>query len=599
MKIKRLYVKNFRNFRKLDISTAGDIVVVGENRVGKSNLVFALRLLLDHSLPDSARQLVRSDFWSGLDTLTKETKIIVSVDIRDFDSDLGILCLLTDYRLDNDPNTVRLTYEFRAVTSREDESVTTDDFEFICYGGESESKRFSPTLRRRIAMDLLPALRDVEGDLRTWRRSPLRPLIEEAFRDIGSDELLSISEAIKEETEQIFQFDKVKELNEMIESQFSTMSGPKQNIQPILGISPADPTSLYRSLRLLIDGGDRGISDASLGSANLLFLCLKYLEISRQISKNHRDHTVLAIEEPEAHLHPHLQRLSYRHMFAGIKGENGRSISIILTTHSPHIASVAPLRSIVMLKDTDDHGTLGFSTEAIELTRVEKDDIERYLDVTRAEMLFARGVILVEGDAEKFLVPAFAEKLKLPLDQFGITVCSVGGTNFRPFAKFLRGMSIPFSVVTDWDPQNDKPPLVFKRAYNLIFDIETYRGNTERAAEIKGWSPYTNWNESRFINFCKRYGIFSNQQTFEVDMFKNGFSEAMISVLKEHKLSQERKVLVENWEANPSEFNADLLLKMINSIGKGRFAQKLASRIDGIDPPTYIKDAITYVVECV
>jgi putative ATP-dependent endonuclease of OLD family len=78
------------------------------------------------------------------------------------------------------------------------------------------------------------------------------------------------------------------------------MSGPRQDIKPCLGFSPTDATRLYRNIRLLIDEGQRGINDASLGSANLVFLSLKALELRRMIEDNQRDHTFLAIEEPEA-----------------------------------------------------------------------------------------------------------------------------------------------------------------------------------------------------------------------------------------------------------------------------------------------------------
>ncbi|MGI3212551.1 hypothetical protein ACROSR_15720 [Roseovarius tibetensis] len=111
-------------------------------------------------MPDSARQLGLSDFWDGLDELTKDDSILVSVEIKEFEDDEDILAILTDFRLDDDPETVRLTYELRPLADLEDDATSAEDYEFICYGGESEAKQFGHNLRRRITMDILPALRD-------------------------------------------------------------------------------------------------------------------------------------------------------------------------------------------------------------------------------------------------------------------------------------------------------------------------------------------------------------------------------------------------------------------------------------------------------
>jgi putative ATP-dependent endonuclease of the OLD family len=91
MHLSRILIQNFRNFSLLDVNLSGNIVVVGENRVGKSNLLYALRLLLDATLPDSARQLTLADFWDGNGTPGEADQITISIEIRDFEDDLDVL----------------------------------------------------------------------------------------------------------------------------------------------------------------------------------------------------------------------------------------------------------------------------------------------------------------------------------------------------------------------------------------------------------------------------------------------------------------------------------------------------------------------------
>ena len=347
-----------------------------------------------------------------------------------------------------------------------------------------------------LPMDVQGALRDAEKDLTSWRRSPLRPIIDNLAVSLDEEARTQIQEQVDQAQQLLSVHEEVAKAAKMISDKLNSLAGSQHAVSIKLGLAPARMDSLLRSLLLLIDNGSRGIGDASLGTANLIFLALKSLELDRSVSDQERDHSFFVVEEPEAHLHPHVQRLVYRYFLGNVDcgKENSRSMTTILTTHSPHIASVAPIRSIVLLR----HDAAGKKTEVVSTAKSpfsaeDEKDLQRYIDVNRGEIFFSRGVILVEGDAERFLVPAFANALNIPLDILGISVCSVSGTNFTPYVKLLgsNGLNIPHVILTDYDPVEGKKPRVHRRLASVLDVIDP--GNNHGQLKI------THWNSSFFM----------------------------------------------------------------------------------------------------
>jgi len=200
----------------------------------------------------------------------------------------------------------------------------------------------------------------------------------------------------------------------------------------------------------------------------------------------------------------------------GSSGAN--QLQLVLTSHSPNLASRIPLRHITLV-----HGGRSFSL-APGKTKLEHSDyefLERFLDVTKANFLFSRGVLIVEGDAEALLLPTIADILERPLSKAGVSIVNVGHTGLFRYARILQRAStgggtipIPVSCIAD----RDIPP---KEAAEQLLTSATQKtedqfNSTDLATHLKDLKSIEGGPVRVFV---------SERWTIEFDLALSGLGE--------------------------------------------------------------------------
>jgi putative ATP-dependent endonuclease of OLD family len=617
MHLAKLVIKNFRKLAHAELSfQTGLNVLVGGNNVGKTAVVDALRALLaghDEPYPRLGEEdvhrpkggspsgdIVFEYVFSGLDE----------------DDEADFLAALVPDAAGKLEAHIKIRYSDPDKGGR---------LRAKRWCGEHEDVGLTTDMMENLRGVYLPPLRDASQGLRPGRTSQLARLLQLLAEEDG---VKGIDKALQDLDKELKTHLPIVNTQKAIDSQHQSMLGTQLAQLLEVGLSASDFKSLKSRLSLVVDAFE--IEQNGLGFNNLIYMAVVLSELTKNPDSCYRG---LIVEEPEAHLHPQLQAvlLQYLQSIQAIDGE--KPVQLFVTSHSQNFASIADLGCLVCLVDTGT-SVETFLPRSVTFEKGKREKLARYLDVTRAELFFARRVIFVEGAAELMMVDALAKRMGCNLRQHGVSLISVEGLNFDSFLPLFgdNALKIPVAVLTDADPVAPKPdpagaatatsatpvaappaaPVVAAASAPQAAPSATEEADDDEDDDAEPVYPAPGDTITVSANTAKMKAredghvkVFHGLKTFEYDLALDADNrDAMLKALKELRpriaKSLGTAVAAEVGDAARAKvLFCGMFERKQNNVQKGSFAQSLAQVISDekipFNVPAYIQDAIKHV----
>lgn len=551
-------------------------VLIGENDSGKSAILDAIKLVLKTHAYEWIK-VENDDFYTGTDKfrIEIEFKGLEVNEARHFTEWLG-------WYKDEEVKTNKPLFKVIYQVERNSQRIFPAE---VCAGMDFTGMPLNAAAREFLKSTYLKALRDADSELTAKRNSRVAQIFQNhdlLKKKIGEQH--RFEEVIKQSNQSVNDwFDdpankpKIKDIiNEFVKAFIS------DDVDAVFNLSEPEILSILEKIAI----GIYGNSNPGLGTLNRLYMAVELLHLRKE---NWDGVRVCLIEELEAHLHPQAQLK----VIEKLRGE--KYVQFILTTHSPNLASQVPLESLIICKNNKAFPMGGNQTK---LDGENYKYLERFLDVTKSNLFFAKGVIIVEGWSEQLLIPAIAKKLEYDLTKQEVSIVNVGSTAYLHFAKiFLRNddtkMGIPVAIVADLD----------KREYEREPEVDE-TGKVKKNGKQIGYA----YTKQPAISYCRER---ATKRKLIID--GDGYVRAFISniwtleycLLKSKLLSDVFKKILKSIHSDTfsdctSEELWEIALARIllsNSIKKTEIAYQMVAYIESVDFSKYTTDdTISYLV---
>lgn len=504
MYLKKIIIKNFRTFDEDGISlifNKGVNAIIGENNSGKSSVIDVLRIVYSTVTYRKDIFFSKSDFHVSEDGGVAN---YAQFDVYLEEVPRRLVEIWNPRSESGEGGDFHIKFE-KYVSPNGTEKVRS-----VYWGFGTEGNQLSADTFEATDVVFLGALRDSESEMKPSRNSKLAQLLRNLVP--GEEIRAELVQILNDANNSLLEKEQLKKtrntinqnlarieqefLNQqidigLVEPRFDSIAAslrawvkPKwiliNKLDPVYEKAytyhqnhkkskkiQADEKGIYFEISISADetGFDKEIANRigdianssfelyqnGLGYNNLLFMSAVLGDMA--IEKGGVYQNLLLVEEPEAHLHPQLQELV--HSFLADANKSDGNIQIIYTSHSPTLASKVDIANINLVYEYG-HKKYCLPFSETNLTEENKGYLQRYLDVTKSQMFFARGILFVEGISEAVLLPAMAKALDRPFEKYAVELVNVDSVAFAPFVNLLSSDRVKtcfskVSIITDDD----------------------------------------------------------------------------------------------------------------------------------------------------